>query len=266
MEYDISEASRLFGISPSGLRYYEEIGLIAPRHSESGRRKYSGQDLQGLMFLRYMRSLGVSMEETREYFHYDNTQSLAETGQFMLGKVQEAREKAEYYAMLTRYLENHGNILLNLKEHLQLTETMPPEYYLLTLNPAFGKGKAEQEQVAKWIDAAPVSTLCTIVLVADGVVQARRSGLAIRKTMGDRLSLPLREKAEIMPSLPSLGCIYTTIGKENYGLDDEDVLDISARVEKLQGWKHIRIVSRIFHTHLRNGVREKFYRIWVNPA
>lgn len=96
MEYDISQVSRLFGMTPSGLRYYEQIGLIAPQYTQSGRRKYSIKDLSGLMFLRYMRSLGISMEETREFFHYDNERNVDETGRFMLDKVKEAQEKAEY--------------------------------------------------------------------------------------------------------------------------------------------------------------------------
>ena len=63
--YDISEAARLFGITPGGVRYYESLGLIRPARSESGRRKYSVTDLQSLMFLRSVRARGLSPEEIR---------------------------------------------------------------------------------------------------------------------------------------------------------------------------------------------------------
>ena len=265
MEYDISQVSRLFGITPSGLRYYEQIGLIAPQYTDSGRRKYTPQDLNGLMFLRYMRSLGVSMEETREYFHYDNHKSVEEAGCFMLGKVKEAQEKAEYYAMLARYLQNHGEMLQNIGAYADFEETIPPEYCLLSINPLFGRTKDEQNLLSKWIDAAPMVNICTVWLISDGKALSKKTGFAIRHTFAKQLRLPLLERAEIMPGVRSLGAIIPIIGKECYGLDEEDIGRICDRIRKLTVWKDIRIVSRIFHTHLKEGTREKFYRVWVNP-
>ena len=266
MGYDISQVSRLFGMTPSGLRYYEQIGLIAPQYTQSGRRKYSERDLNGLMFLRYMRSLGVSMEETREYFHYDNDQSVEETGRFMLDKVREAQKTAEYYAVLARYLQEHGEVLRHIEVHADLTETTTPEYCLLALEPLFGSSREEEVQLAKWIDAAPMVNICTVWMVSDGQILSQRTGFAIRRTFAEQMHLPMLERAERMPGVRSLGAIVPVIGKERYGLDEEDIRSICERVTKRSGWKEIRITSKIFHTHMKDGVREKFYRIWANPV
>lgn len=264
MQYDISQASRLFGISPSGLRYYEEIGLIRPVYSPGGRRKYSERDLSGLMFLRTMRALGIGMEETREYFHYDNTRSAQETGRFMLCKVEEANERAQYYMMLARYLKNHGERLLNMEEGMHLRRETPPDYYLLALDPLFGKTKQEQQSVAKWIGIAPLSQICNVYVLGERGLVSRISGFAVRKSYADRIDLPLRERAQVIPGLPSVETVVQVRNKEGYGLDEEDLLPVCKEIGKTQGWREMRVVSKIFHTHLDEGVREKFYKIWVN--
>ncbi len=49
------------------IRYYEEIGLIAPHaRSKGGHRLYSSDDVQRLRFIRHARELGFSIEAIRE--------------------------------------------------------------------------------------------------------------------------------------------------------------------------------------------------------
>ncbi len=48
------------------IRYYEQIGLMAPvPRTESGRRSYGGDDLKRLGFIRHARNLGFEIEEIR---------------------------------------------------------------------------------------------------------------------------------------------------------------------------------------------------------
>ena len=49
------------------IRYYEEIGLVAPyARSKGGHRLYSSGDVQRLRFIRHARELGFSIEAIRE--------------------------------------------------------------------------------------------------------------------------------------------------------------------------------------------------------
>ncbi|WP_237442281.1 MULTISPECIES: MerR family transcriptional regulator [unclassified Saccharibacter] len=66
MTMHIGAASRETGVSIKMIRYYEEIGLIAPTHrTESGYRSYRETDLQQLRFIRHARALGFSVPHIR---------------------------------------------------------------------------------------------------------------------------------------------------------------------------------------------------------
>ena len=60
------EVSERSGLPAKTIRYYEDIGLIAPDRRENGYRDYSTEDVHRLRFLQRSRSLGFSVEECRQ--------------------------------------------------------------------------------------------------------------------------------------------------------------------------------------------------------
>ncbi|MCB1426660.1 MAG: Cu(I)-responsive transcriptional regulator [Zhengella sp.] len=63
---NIGAASRQSGLPAKTIRYYEEIGLIAPTRSANGYRDYSLEDVHFLNFVRAARELGFSIDECRQ--------------------------------------------------------------------------------------------------------------------------------------------------------------------------------------------------------
>lgn len=63
---NVSHAGRRTGLPPKTIRYYEEIGLIAPDRAANGYRDYSEDDVHRLAFLARARKLGFSIEECRQ--------------------------------------------------------------------------------------------------------------------------------------------------------------------------------------------------------
>lgn len=62
---NIGEASRLSGLPPKTIRYYEDVGLVKPARATNGYRNYRDRDVHMLRFLQRSRSLGFSIDETR---------------------------------------------------------------------------------------------------------------------------------------------------------------------------------------------------------
>ena len=65
---DIGEISRRTGIPPSTLRYYEEIGLIAPVGRHGLRRQYGPETLTQLSFILLGKTAGFSLREITGIF------------------------------------------------------------------------------------------------------------------------------------------------------------------------------------------------------
>jgi DNA-binding transcriptional MerR regulator len=61
----IGEAADRSGVKIPTIRYWEEIGLLAPPRSEGKRRVYGSADLKRLAFIRHARELGFEIEAIR---------------------------------------------------------------------------------------------------------------------------------------------------------------------------------------------------------
>jgi DNA-binding transcriptional MerR regulator len=64
----IQEVAELTNLSTHTLRYYERIGLIQPvDRTDSGHRRYSGDDVGWIDFLKKLRNTGMPIREMRQY-------------------------------------------------------------------------------------------------------------------------------------------------------------------------------------------------------
>ena len=67
MEYSVQELSRISGVTPRTLRWYDEIGLLKPsRVAETGYRYYGPEEVDRLQHILFYRSLGVKLSEIRK--------------------------------------------------------------------------------------------------------------------------------------------------------------------------------------------------------
>lgn len=62
---NIGQAAEQSGLPIKTIRYYEEIGLVAPARRDNGYRQYTEPDLHKLAFLQRSRGLGFSIEDCR---------------------------------------------------------------------------------------------------------------------------------------------------------------------------------------------------------
>ena len=99
---NISETGRQSGLPAKTIRYYEDIGLIAPLRRDNGFRDYDERDVHDLRFIARARSLGFTVEQCRHLLalYRDKHRSSADVRQTAERHIQEIRGKiAELKAM-----------------------------------------------------------------------------------------------------------------------------------------------------------------------
>jgi MerR family transcriptional regulator, redox-sensitive transcriptional activator SoxR len=62
----IGDVSRRSGVAPSGLRYYESLGLITSRRTAGNQRRYERTTLRRVAFIRTASRVGLTLEEIGE--------------------------------------------------------------------------------------------------------------------------------------------------------------------------------------------------------
>ncbi|MCA1058803.1 MerR family DNA-binding transcriptional regulator [Rossellomorea aquimaris] len=69
MIFTISQLAKDFNVTTRTIRYYEELHLLHPLRSASGRRMYSKGDVTRLKLIIRGKRFGFTLEEIREMIH-----------------------------------------------------------------------------------------------------------------------------------------------------------------------------------------------------
>ena len=73
---NISEAARLSGLSSKTIRYYEDIGLVAPaERADNGYRQYQQRAVEELRFIAHAREVGFNLDECRQLLDLQRDQA-----------------------------------------------------------------------------------------------------------------------------------------------------------------------------------------------
>ena len=96
--YTISALAKEFGLTTRTLRYYEELGMLKPKRTETGNRIYEKKEYARLKIIMRGKKYGFSLEEIKEIvllFDKDRTgvKQLEKTIESAEKKLQEVNER-----------------------------------------------------------------------------------------------------------------------------------------------------------------------------
>lgn len=106
---NISEAARRSGLTSKAIRYYEDIGLIAPaRRGENGYRQYQAEAVEELHFLARARDVGFDLEECRQLLHLfrDKGRQSRHARELVLEKSADLQARIDRLQAMQSVLEN----------------------------------------------------------------------------------------------------------------------------------------------------------------
>ena len=113
---NISEAAARTGVPAKTIRYYEEIGLLAPTRGPNGYRRFGETEVQKLAFVGRARSLGFTVEECRRLLalYEDRSRASADVKRLAAEHLEEIdrklRELQGMRALLAHLVEKcHGD-------------------------------------------------------------------------------------------------------------------------------------------------------------
>lgn len=122
MTYTITQLAKEFNVSTRTIRYYEELNLLKPSRSESGRRFYSKGDITKLKLIFRGKRFGFSLDEIKEMvllFDQDRTgrKQLERTIEYGTKRIEEVTTFIEELeAMRTEMEELRNEFIKKLNE------------------------------------------------------------------------------------------------------------------------------------------------------
>ena len=78
--FQIGEVAKMYHLSVGTLRHYEQVGLLKPEYTDpaTGYRYYSVRQFEQLTNIRYLRALGLPLDEIAATLHDRDVDNIAE--------------------------------------------------------------------------------------------------------------------------------------------------------------------------------------------
>lgn len=120
-QFTVREAAERLQVTARTLKYYEELGLATPSRSESRYRLYSNEDLERLVRVIRMRTLGFSLQTITELMKLP----LVPEGKERKGYSKESFQQAG--AALSRQIESLDARIAVMRKEIKQTQTLRQE-------------------------------------------------------------------------------------------------------------------------------------------
>ena len=95
--FQIGEVAKLYHLSVGTLRHYEQVGLLAPEYVDpaTGYRYYSVRQFEQLTNIRYLRALGLPLDEITAYMNNRDIDTISDTLRRQNALVQQKKQELE---------------------------------------------------------------------------------------------------------------------------------------------------------------------------
>ena len=95
--FQIGEVAKLYHVSVGTLRHYEQVGLLRPEYTDpaTGYRYYSVRQFEQLTNIRYLRALGLPLDEITAYMNNRDIDTISDALRRQKALVQQKKQELE---------------------------------------------------------------------------------------------------------------------------------------------------------------------------
>jgi DNA-binding transcriptional MerR regulator len=216
MRYKIGDVSKILGISPDLLRYYEKKGVVKPvKDQNNDYRYYEPWDINFLIDCLWFKNFGFGLDQVA---HMVSSCDLEELTGIMAGKETEIEETIRRQELLLRRARQHIREVSQVKSmigHCDLVDAPEVYRYLNRFNSQFDRSKPLQELTHQWLEYMPFTHRCFSIQESD--LKSAQDNYAWGFSLGmdyvRDLNVPLNEPVVHLPAVPAIHSAFTSSGK-----------------------------------------------------
>lgn len=216
MKYKIGEVSRILGISPDLLRYYEKKGVVSPEKSSGNSyRYYDAWDINFLMDCLWFKNFGFSIEQISNIVKIPGTGEL-ET--LLSGKEEELRETIRRCRLLLMRSEHHRADLRKtetLLHRFEISELPAGWRFINRIGNDYIEGRETSRAAESWLKIIPFNQRCFEMEISDirpGTEGSCRWGYSLTQQYSEALDFVPEPPAAFYPAKKSLHTVFKSAG------------------------------------------------------
>ncbi len=264
MKYRIGDVSKLLGISPDLLRYYEKKGVVSPIKDESNDyRYYEPWDINFLLDCLWFKKFGFGIEQIG---HIVTDCPYEEMLELMDQKEEEIQQALLYQKQLLRRTRQYRQDLVRAKLCVGKCDLRPsPEVvrYLNRHNYSYDQGEEIRQLSQKWLEYMPFTQRCFEVELNDLLGEGNNFswGFSLNMDYVREFEVPLESSVVHLPSRPSIHSVFTSVGKGAFSPRQMDYIVNYARQQGLTlcGAAQGNLVCSL----VDNGQLTGYFEVWL---
>lgn len=266
MKFKIGEISKLSGFSPSGIRFFEEAGVISPVRGKNKKyREYSLSDLQRLLICRKYRECGFSLQESVELLLHADLAELREHISTQVACVQ--KQLNEKQALLEHLNQQITDIdaLGQMKKGYSIQQ-MPAIVWLKLWQPGDDEESVPPfPDIYEWINHGPFTNSCLLLPVDDllngnGDLETRW-GTDIEECQMKKIGFKPNAQTQYFPACE---CLRTVVSPSGRLTISSDQLLPAREFIRRRGYKVTGpALSRFFYSTVNNGELIRYDHLWI---
>lgn len=261
MRYYIGDVSRILGLTPGALHYFERESVIETPKEENGRRYYSTEDIIRLMSYKKYRSMGVPLKQIAHQFSRsgDPIEDIADR---LAHRREDAARMAAHYRALCEDIGEFEQAIRSISGQLgRFNVRSSPEVLLLQHEPdgLMTHDKSEQERTQEWLENMPATRLAVTL---DEAGKSARFGYVLMKTRA--AALGIRAEPPVVCELPERIALHTIVRCDDLYGQPAQAFEGVLSYMKEHGFKRTGTAwGYIVVVDCSHGIRETYVELWV---